>query len=87
MPLVWMDGDMAAKSRIKGDIHTSLHDSAVKHVSGRAIYVDDIATSANCLTVLIGQSQHAHARIRGMDLSAVGSAWRGGSDVHPISQG
>ena len=27
--------------------------------------VDDIVTSANCLTVLIGQSQHAHARIRG----------------------
>ena len=66
---------MAAKSRIKGDIRTSQHhDSAVKHVSGKAIYVDDIATSANCLTVLIGQSQHAHARIRGMDLSAVAAA-------------
>ena len=75
MPPVWMGGDMPEKSRIKGDIRTSQHhDSAVKHVSGRAIYVDDIATSANCLTVLIGQSQHAHARIRGMDLSAVAAA-------------
>ena len=66
---------MAAKSGIKGDIRTSQHhDSATKHVSGRAVYVDDIATPANCLTVLIGQSQHAHARIRAMDLSAVAAA-------------
>ena len=41
-----MGGDMPEKSRVKGDIRTSQHhDSAVKHVSGRAIYVDDIATS------------------------------------------
>ena len=40
-----MGGDMPEKSRVKGDIRTSQHhDSAVKHVSGRAIYVDDIAT-------------------------------------------
>ena len=66
---------MATKSSIKGDIRTSQHhDSAAKHVSGLAIYVDDITTSANCLTVLIGQSQHAHARIMVMDLSAVAAA-------------
>ena len=40
-------------SGIDGDIRQSKHhDSAVKHVSGRAVYVDDMATPANCLTVL-----------------------------------
>ena len=66
---------MTIKSKIKGDIRTSEHhDSAIKHVSGRAIYVDDIVTPSNCLTVLIGQSEYAHARIRAMDLSAVAAA-------------
>jgi xanthine dehydrogenase large subunit len=62
-------------SGIDGDIRQSKHhDSAVKHVSGRAVYVDDMATPANCLTVLIGQSAHAHAKITRMDLSAVAAA-------------
>ncbi|NDA18471.1 MAG: xanthine dehydrogenase molybdopterin binding subunit, partial [Alphaproteobacteria bacterium] len=61
--------------RITGDIQTSQHhDSAAKHVSGEAIYVDDIEVPANCLTVLIAQSPHAHARITHMDLSAVAAA-------------
>jgi xanthine dehydrogenase large subunit len=61
--------------RITGDIQTSQHhDSAAKHVSGEAVYVDDIAVPANCLTVLIAQSPHAHARITHMDLSAVAAA-------------
>ena len=62
-------------SGLDGDIRQSKHhDSAVKHVSGRAVYVDDMATPANCLTVLIGQSSHAHAKINRMDLSAVAAA-------------
>ena len=61
--------------RIKGDIRTARqHDSAHKHVAGSAIYVDDISTPDNTLVVLIGQSPHAHARITGMDLSAVVAA-------------
>ena len=61
--------------RIKGDIRTARqHDSAHKHVAGSAIYVDDISTPDNTLVVLIGQSPHAHARITGMDLSAVAAA-------------
>jgi xanthine dehydrogenase large subunit len=62
-------------SGIHGDIRKSKHhDSAAKHVSGRAVYVDDMATPANCLTVLIGQSAHAHAKITHIDLSAVAAA-------------
>jgi xanthine dehydrogenase large subunit len=60
---------------ITGDIRTAReHDSAHKHVSGNAVYVDDISVPDDTLVVLIGQSPHAHARITGMDLSAVAAA-------------
>ena len=55
-----------------GDIRTALrHDSAHKHVTGDAVYVDDIRVPDDTLVVLIGQSPHAHARILEMDLSRV----------------
>ena len=61
--------------RIGGDIRTPRpHDSAHKHVSGAAVYVDDITTPEDTLVVLIGQSPHAHAAITAMDLSAVAAA-------------
>jgi len=60
---------------IAGDIRTAReHDSAHKHVSGTAVYVDDIRVPDDTLVVLIGQSPHAHARITGMDVSAVAAA-------------
>ena len=60
---------------IAGDIRTAReHDSAHKHVSGTAVYVDDIRGPDGTLVVLIGQSPHAHARIIGIDLSAVAVA-------------
>src|SRR4051812_31836173 len=53
-------------------VHASLpHDSALRHVSGAAIYVDDIPEPAGMLHVHLGMSQRAHARIVSMDLSAV----------------
>ncbi len=65
---------MAGKG-IAGDIRTAReHDSAHKHVSGTAVYVDDIRVPDDTLVVLIGQSPHAHARITGIDLSAVAAA-------------
>ena len=55
-----------------GDIRTALrHDSAHKHVTGDAVYVDDIRVPDDTLVVLIGQSPHAHARILDIDLSRV----------------
>jgi xanthine dehydrogenase large subunit len=66
---------MMAGTGISGDVRTARkHDSAHKHVSGTAVYVDDIRVPDDTLVVLIGQSQHAHARITGMDLSAVARA-------------
>jgi xanthine dehydrogenase large subunit len=47
------------------------HDSAAKHVSGRAIYIDDMPEPPGLLHAYLGLSPHAHARIKSIDLSAV----------------
>jgi xanthine dehydrogenase large subunit len=47
------------------------HDSASRHVSGTALYVDDLPEPSNLLHAYVGTSEYAHARISGMDLSAV----------------
>ena len=50
------------------------HDSAIKHVTGKAVYVDDLPEPRNLLHVQLGLSDRAHARIIGMNLDAVKSA-------------
>ncbi|HYE45273.1 MAG TPA: xanthine dehydrogenase molybdopterin binding subunit [Caulobacter sp.] len=50
------------------------HDSADKHVAGRATYIDDIPEPAGLVHLFIAQSPLAHARIVSMDLSAVRAA-------------
>ena len=63
------DTDASAK---EGIVHKAIrHDSAHKHVSGAAKYVDDIAVPPNTLEILLGQSKFAHAKILSMDLSQV----------------
>ncbi|TCS14115.1 xanthine dehydrogenase molybdopterin binding subunit [Caulobacter sp. BK020] len=53
-------------------VHAALpHDSALRHVSGTALYVDDIPEPPGMLHVHLGMSTRAHARIVSMDLSAV----------------
>jgi xanthine dehydrogenase large subunit len=47
------------------------HESAHLHVSGRALYADDIPLPANTLHAAFGMSSIAHGRIRAMDLGAV----------------
>jgi xanthine dehydrogenase large subunit len=46
------------------------HDSAPLHVSGAAVYTDDIAAPAGCLHAYVLQSPHAHAKILRIDTSA-----------------
>ncbi len=54
------------------NVHSSItHDSARKHVSGKAHYVDDLPEPSNLLHCYFGTSDVAHARILSMDLSAV----------------
>ena len=50
------------------------HDSAPLHVSGTALYIDDMPEPRSLLHAYIGLSTHAHARIVRRDLSAVAGA-------------
>ncbi len=56
------------------------HESAHLHVSGDAIYVDDIPQLDGTASVALGLSERAHARVVAIDLSAVRSS-RGVIDV------
>lgn len=61
--------------RISGGVATDQrHDSAHKHVSGEAMYIDDLPEPAGTLHGCLGLGTVAHGRIRSMDLSAVRAA-------------
>jgi xanthine dehydrogenase large subunit len=47
------------------------HDSAERHVSGLAEYIDDIREPAGCLHIAIGGAPKAAGQLRGLDLSKV----------------
>ncbi|HXA39617.1 MAG TPA: xanthine dehydrogenase molybdopterin binding subunit [Phenylobacterium sp.] len=56
-------------------VHSAIaHDSAEKHVSGEALYIDDLPEPVGLLHLFVGQSARAHARIMRLDLSAVAAA-------------
>ncbi len=66
---------MSIEKTIKGAVSTDLrHDSAIKHVTGRAEYCDDIAEPIGTLHAYLGLSTKAHALIKSIDFSAVISA-------------
>ncbi|GLS25695.1 xanthine dehydrogenase molybdopterin binding subunit [Marinibactrum halimedae] len=50
------------------------HESAIKHVTGTALYVDDMPEPPGTLHMAAGGSLHARAKIISMDLSAVKAA-------------
>ncbi|WP_162652761.1 xanthine dehydrogenase molybdopterin binding subunit [Lentilitoribacter sp. Alg239-R112] len=52
----------------------SNHDSAHKHVTGEAIYIDDMVEPTGLVHAYLGLSEIAHGKIIEMDLSAVESA-------------
>jgi len=62
-------------ARIVGGVHASnTHDSAHKHVSGTAVYIDDITEPAGTLHAGLGLATVAHGKIKSIDLSAVKAA-------------
>jgi xanthine dehydrogenase large subunit len=62
-------------ARIAGAVHTDQrHDSAHKHVTGEAVYIDDMPEPAGTLHGCLGLSIVAHGTILSMDLSAVRAA-------------
>ena len=53
-----------------GKVHSSqIHESAIKHVTGRADYTDDIIEPKGTLHAYLGLSERAHASIQEMDLT------------------
>ena len=50
------------------------HDSSQKHVTGRAVFIDDMAEPAGTLHAYLGLSKIAHGTIQTMDLEAVRTA-------------
>jgi len=60
---------------IKGDVHSPQpHDSAEKHVTGRAEYTDDMAVPTGALHAYLGLSECAHGDVTTLDLDAVRAA-------------
>ncbi|MDJ0944376.1 MAG: xanthine dehydrogenase molybdopterin binding subunit [Kiloniellales bacterium] len=67
--------DARAPERITGAVHEARHhDSARKHVSGAAAYIDDLREPTGLLHVCLGVGGEAHARITGLDLGPVRAA-------------
>jgi len=59
-------------SKVAGKVGVShKHESSDKHVSGKAIYIDDRPEQAHQLHGAIGQSTIAHGVVKSMDLSKV----------------
>jgi xanthine dehydrogenase large subunit len=54
--------------------HSCIHESAVKHVTGTAYYIDDIPSPAGTLHLASGRSIHAHAKITSLKLDTVRSS-------------
>ncbi|MEI9886457.1 MAG: xanthine dehydrogenase molybdopterin binding subunit [Rhizomicrobium sp.] len=64
-------GERGASGRAGTSRH---HDSAAKHVAGSAVYIDDMPEPPGLVHLALGLSQRAHAKVLGMDLSAVRAA-------------
>lgn len=61
-----------AKVKSKGQTGENMkHESAEKHVTGKAVYVDDMPELPNQLHIAVGGSAHAHAKIKSIDLTSV----------------
>ncbi len=65
----------AQKEQVRGGVQQALeHDSAIKHVTGQAIYVDDIPEPQGTLHIAVGYAPIAKGIIKSVKLDAVRSA-------------
>jgi xanthine dehydrogenase large subunit len=70
-----MDQRVTTEQRIAGGVGAAVpHDSAHLHVSGEALYIDDIPEVRGTLYAAIGISERAHARLKSVDLARVAAA-------------
>jgi xanthine dehydrogenase large subunit len=59
------------RGKFKSGVNTAqLHDSAVRHVAGSAVYIDDMPQPPNLLHAALVLSEVAHAKIRAIDTIA-----------------
>ena len=66
---------MSRPRKLTSGVKQSLpHDSAHKHVSGEALYIDDIPEPPGTLFAAFGMSEKAHAEITGINLSKAKAA-------------
>ena len=66
---------MTATPNIIGAVHTKIqHDSAIKHVTGKAHYIDDLPLPEGTQETALLLSPHAHARIISIDKSLAENA-------------
>jgi xanthine dehydrogenase large subunit len=65
---------LTAKAIVGGVATDTRHDSAHKHVTGQAVYIDDMPEPAGLLHAYLGLSTVPHGAILSMDLSAVRAA-------------
>lgn len=66
--------NLKAEKIVGGVATDQRHDSAHKHVSGSAVYIDDMLEPAGTLHVGLGLSKVAHGTLKSVDLSAVRAA-------------
>jgi xanthine dehydrogenase large subunit len=89
---------LPAAAEVRGVHKRVEHDSARKHVTGAALYVDDIPEPAGTLHVVPIGSERTHARLTGLDLTRVRHApgvvkvltaedVPGRNDVSPVDAG
>src|SRR6185312_2159400 len=67
----WLRPERPMLLRSRPETMSTRHESAHLHVSGRALYTDDIPLPANTLHGAFGLSSIAHGRIRTLDLAPV----------------
>lgn len=68
-------------SKVVGGVHEALiHESARKHATGEAIYLDDMVEPSNLLHIYIAKSTHAHADLIHLDVEPVRKA----NGVHTV---
>ena len=66
---------MSRSRKLKTGVTAPLpHDSAHKHVSGEALYIDDIPEPPGTLHAAFGMSEKAHAEITDLNLTKVKAA-------------
>ncbi|MEM8794930.1 MAG: xanthine dehydrogenase molybdopterin binding subunit [Pseudomonadota bacterium] len=61
-----------AANEVSGGVHQAVeHDSALKHLTGRAVYIDDLEAPSSLAHAYLGLADCARGKVNNLDLSAV----------------